>query len=467
MNPHVKILILNWNGIHLLQPCLNSVNAINYPNYSIMVIDNGSTDGSLDMVKKNYPNVECMDLDKNYGFSGGYNRCFSQLGKESSAFIMLLNNDTEVDTEILNSFNDAREKFGDNYIYGGKIYYMDNPETIWYAGGKVNLNLGWISHKGIRNLDSEDYSITMETDYVTGCCIFTSMQVINQLDGFDERFNMYGEDVDLCLRAKKVGIQCYYWPKAKLWHKVSSSIGGQYSIRKWVHKQSSKFKLLIINISSLAKLADLINSVIIIIKYHIGFNVKTQDERADPHNPEWKNHQWSVVFNKRTEYAKKYVADKFVLDLCCGTGWMTYEISKIAKRVIGVDYSEDAIKTAMNNYSYDNITYEKMNALDLTFVSNHFETIVSMEAIEHFTKEDGKIFISEAYRVLKKGGVFVGSTPETEYRNPIKLLALKKIDPFHLFLYSKNILEDVLSEIFSEVSVIPQKEGWLFFIAKK
>jgi len=278
---------------------------------------------------------------------------------------------------------------------------------------------------------------------------------------------MYGEDVDICLRAKEEGIQCYYWPEAKLWHQVSSSIGGQYSIRKWVHKQSSKFKLLIKNISALAKFADIINSIIIIIKYCIDSNVKIQDERADPHNPEWKNHPWSVVFNKRTEYAKKYVADKFVLDLCCGTGWMTYEISKISKRVIGVDYSDDAIKTAMNKYLYDNITYKKMNALDLTFVSNHFETVVSMEAIEHFSKEDGKIFISEAYRVLKKGGIFVGSTPETEDRNPIKLLALKKIDPFHLFLYSKNILEDVLSEIFSEVSVIPQKEGWLLFIAKK
>ena len=119
MMPLIKILILNWNGKKLLKPCLDSVVAIDYPNFSVVVIDNGSSDGSLDMVKKNYPNVGCMDLDKNYGFSKGYNRCFSQLEKESSAFIMLLNNDTEVDSDILNSFNDARKKFGDNHIYGG------------------------------------------------------------------------------------------------------------------------------------------------------------------------------------------------------------------------------------------------------------------------------------------------------------------------------------------------------------
>ena len=244
MNPHIKILILNWNGKHLLQPCLNSVTAINYPNYSIMVIDNGSTDGSLDMVKKNYPNVEYMDLDKNYGYSGGYNRCFSKLKKESSAFIMLLNNDTEVDSDILNSFNDAREKFGDNYIYGGKIYYHHTPQQIWYAGGKVNLQLGWISHRGIRKMDSKEYSVPMETDYVTGCCLFTSMGVMNQLEGFDEQFSMYGEDVDLCLRAKKRGIKCYYWPDAKLQHHVSSSIGGNYSIIKIKNKLTACIRLI-------------------------------------------------------------------------------------------------------------------------------------------------------------------------------------------------------------------------------
>ena len=231
MIPHIKILILNWNGKDLLKPCLDSVLAIEYPNYSVVVIDNGSSDGSLDMVKKNYPNVKCMGLDKNYGYSGGYNRCFSQLDKESSAFIMLLNNDTEVDSEILNSFNDAREKFGDNHIYGGKIYYHDDPKNIWYAGGRVNLKWGCISHRGIRKRDSNEFSIPCETDYVTGCCLFTSKHVMNQLNGFDKRFTMYGEDVDLCLRAQKEGIHCYYWPDAKLQHHVSASLGGAFSLK--------------------------------------------------------------------------------------------------------------------------------------------------------------------------------------------------------------------------------------------
>ena len=243
MNSHIKILILNWNGKDLLKSCIDSVIAIDYPNFSVMVIDNGSSDGSLDMITDNYSDVEILSLDNNYGFSGGYNQYLKQLKDESSEFIMLLNNDTVVDSAILNSFIHAKEQFGDNQIYCGKIYYMDSPEIIWYAGGKVNLKWGCISHRGIRKQDSTKFSNPMQTDYVTGCCLFTSNEVINQLNGFNEQFDMYGEDVDLCLRAHKMGINCYYWPDAMIWHQVSASLGGNYSISKMIKKIKSFIRL--------------------------------------------------------------------------------------------------------------------------------------------------------------------------------------------------------------------------------
>ena len=245
MTPHIKILILNWNGKYLLKPCLDSVLAIDYPNYSVVVIDNGSSDGSREMLKENYPSVEILALDQNYGFAGGYNRCFAKLTDDASDFILLLNNDTEVDSDILNSFIQAKEQFGYNQIYGGKIYYQDNPEKIWYAGGNVKLKYANIYHRGIRKQDSKEYSIHMETDYVTGCCLFTSMEVINNLNGFDEQFNMYGEDVDFCLRAKQEGINCFYWPEAKLWHHVSASLGGAFTIKKLRKKMMGYFKIIL------------------------------------------------------------------------------------------------------------------------------------------------------------------------------------------------------------------------------
>ena len=244
MTAHIKILILNWNGKHLLKPCLDSIKKIDYSNYSVMVIDNGSADDSVKMVNENFPEVDILELKKNYGFAGGYNRCFTRLKDEYSGFILLLNNDTEVDPDILNSFIQAKEKYGDNNLYGGKIFYQDTPNLIWYAGGNVNLKRAKISHRGIRQNDSAEFSKPLQTDYITGCCLFTSMEVINQLNGFDERFNMYGEDVDLCLRAKQKGINCYYWPDAKLWHHISASIGGNYSISKMLKKMKAYIRLI-------------------------------------------------------------------------------------------------------------------------------------------------------------------------------------------------------------------------------
>ena len=244
MTAHIKILILNWNGKHLLNPCLDSVSAIDYPNYSVMVIDNGSTDNSVKMVKENFSEVELLELENNNGFAGGYNRCFTQLKNDYSEFVLLLNNDTEVDPTILSSFIQAKEMYGDNNLYGGKIFYQDTPNLIWYAGGNVKLKRAKISHRGIRQNDSAEFSKPLQTDYITGCCMFTSMEVINQLNGFDERFNMYGEDVDLCLRAKQKGIICYYWPDAKLWHHISASIGGNYSISKMLKKMKAYIRLI-------------------------------------------------------------------------------------------------------------------------------------------------------------------------------------------------------------------------------
>ena len=245
MTIHIKILILNWNGKHLLKPCLDSVSAIDYPNYSVMVIDNGSTDNSVKMVKENFSEVELLELENNNGFAGGYNRCFTQLKNDYSGFVLLLNNDTKVDPTILSSFIQAKEIYGDNNLYGGKIFYQDTPNLIWYAGGNVKLKRAKISHRGIRQNDSAEFSKPLQTDYITGCCMFTSMEVINQLNGFDERFNMYGEDVDLCLRAKKEGINCYYWPDAKLFHHVSASLGGTFSLKKLSKKLISMGRLLI------------------------------------------------------------------------------------------------------------------------------------------------------------------------------------------------------------------------------
>ena len=237
MNPHIKIIILNWNGGNYIESCIKSTLSIDYNNFSVVIIDNGSTDDSLDIITKFLPKVELFQLERNYGFSGGYNRFFHMFDNHTTDYFILLNNDTEVCPNLINSFNSAREKFGNHNIYGAKIFYKHNPNKIWYAGGKVNLKFSLIYHVGIRKLDSIQFSKYHQTDYVTGCCLFTSVDTMKKLNGFNEKYKIYGEDVDLCLRAKKYNFKCYFYPDAKVWHKVSSSFGGEFSFKKLYRKE--------------------------------------------------------------------------------------------------------------------------------------------------------------------------------------------------------------------------------------
>ena len=222
-------------------------------------------------------------------------------------------------------------------------------------------------------------------------------------------------------------------------------------------------KKILKKIPGLSVIVDSVKASITIIQYSFGIKSIQEEERADPNDPKWKNNPWAKVFVRRCKYAKEFSQKKRVLDLCCGTGWTANELAKVAKVVNAVDYSKESIEKAKKEFQNENLFFEQMNALNLKYPDSSFDTVVSMEAIEHFTENDGKVFLSEVYRVLKKGGYFVGSTPQVETKNPLKILAMKKIDPYHLHLYSKKMLEKSLSAIFDRVEVESQPEDWMLF----
>lgn len=245
LNPHIFILVLNWNGYHVLKHCLESLDKIQYNNFDTIVIDNGSNDASCQMVFEKFPKVQLVKLEKNYGFSGGYNQVFQYLEKEKKPdYLMILNNDTIVKSDILNEFINAVKIYGNNKIYGAKIYYFDLPNRIWHAGGYIKLFMGLIYHRNNFLFHKNTAIDDIIVDYVTGCCIFVHWKTILNLNGFDENFNMYGEDVDFCVRGKKLSYESILVQSAILWHRVSASYGGHYSMRKWNKKQIAKIKLI-------------------------------------------------------------------------------------------------------------------------------------------------------------------------------------------------------------------------------
>lgn len=244
MNPSVSILVLNWNGRDLTLDCLESLMALDYKNARIVVVDNASEDDSVAQVSRLFPSVQILQLDRNYGYGGGYNLAMEKLNSMQTEYLLLLNNDTRVAPDFITALVKGKNAYGPDHIYGAKIFYDDEPDRIWYAGGQVNLSRFQISHRGIRQKDSQAFSVDSATDYVTGCCLMTSWKTFNNLQGFDERFNMYAEDVDLCLRARNSGLKCYLIHSAHIWHKVSASVGGNWSWKKNARKFSSVIKLL-------------------------------------------------------------------------------------------------------------------------------------------------------------------------------------------------------------------------------
>jgi len=244
MNPHIKLLILNWNGADLTNQCLASVETLSYDNYSTMVIDNASSDNSIEIIHGNYPLVEVLALDKNYGFGPAYNLAFKHLQSSKTDYYLIINNDTTVEPNLLEKLLEGVDKFGAEHLYCPIIHYLEYPNKIWFAGGNVNLKLGQLTHVGIRQENKGQYSEMTKTGYATGCCIFTSPETIQKLNGFDGDFNMYAEDVDLCLRGKAMGIDSILIPEAKIYHKVSASIGGEFSISKLKRKLKSIMQLM-------------------------------------------------------------------------------------------------------------------------------------------------------------------------------------------------------------------------------
>ena len=236
------IIVLNWNGAEETIACLESLAPVMVKGYKLLVVDNGSTDGSPEKIRKAFPSVELLCLPVNLGYAGGNNAGFRRVQEMQAEFVIFLNNDTIVDAGFCAPLVETLRLQSLAGMAVPKIFYWDRPDTIWYAGGVFRLSTGLICHVGLRQKDAPEFDRPGSTEYATGCCFAMRCRDFEALGGFDETFAMYAEDVDLSLRVRALGKSIEYVPSSKVWHKVSASLTG-HPFRKLVKKSFGALRL--------------------------------------------------------------------------------------------------------------------------------------------------------------------------------------------------------------------------------
>lgn len=230
MNKQTHIILVNYNGYKDTIECIKSLKNLKYNNYKIIIVDNASSDNSINELNHYvFKNIILLKSDKNLGFSGGNNIGIKYALDNGADYIMLLNNDTEVEPNFLENMIEVAESDKSIGIVGCKIKYYDNKNLLWYAGGQVNWFKFIGEHFGMREEDNGQYDKFKEISFMTGCCMLIKREVIEKVGMLPDEYFMYFEDVDFCVKVQEAGYKIVYEPKAVIYHKVGISGGGEES----------------------------------------------------------------------------------------------------------------------------------------------------------------------------------------------------------------------------------------------
>lgn len=247
--PKVYIIVLNYNRKDDTLDCLESLYRMDYPNFRVVMVDNGSSDGTALAVMEVYPHAHVIENRRNLMFSGGNNVGIRAALSEGADYVLLINNDTVVAPDMLTKMVEAMKAQPEAGMAGPMIYYYPpkagEPELIWYAGGNVKLWQGLTAHRGIRERDTGQYNEVEYTDYITGCAMLATRECLEKVGLLDPAYYIYGEDADLSMRVRLSGYKLLFVPDAKMWHKVSSSTGGEFSAFKVRNKIKSNLRFFV------------------------------------------------------------------------------------------------------------------------------------------------------------------------------------------------------------------------------
>lgn len=219
----VGIVLVNWNGWQDTVTCVESCAALEYTGYQILVVDNGSTDESVQELRSRCPDVTLIEAGVDLGFAGGCNIGIQRALDAGHEYVWVLNNDTTVDSHALSALVEDLETHPEAAIAGSKVFYFDRPDILSFAGGGLTRFSGRTYHRGDGERDDGKYDVAEETDFATGASILVRSDAIRSVGLMDDRYFLYWEDVDWCERFRLSGWTIRYAPQSVIWHKVGAT----------------------------------------------------------------------------------------------------------------------------------------------------------------------------------------------------------------------------------------------------
>ena len=223
--PGVVALVLNYNGLEVTLKTLESLSAGDYPALDLVVVDNGSTDGSWEAVEEAFPAVTQIKVPENRGISYGMNFGLKHALATNCAYVLILNNDIEVDPRMVTEMVALAETSESIGAVCPKSFYYWDRERLWSTGGILRFKESVTRERGDGETDRGQYDQDCEVDYANGCAMLVRRRAVEDTGLWDPTYYLGVEDADWCMRMKQKGYSCWYAHKAVLWHMISHSTG--------------------------------------------------------------------------------------------------------------------------------------------------------------------------------------------------------------------------------------------------
>lgn len=224
---HVTIVVLNWNRRDETLACLESLAQADTGGAAVLVVDNGSRDGSVEAISERFPAVRIVALPENRGFAGGNNAGISAALEGGAQAVLLLNNDTRVSPDFLAPLLSALDASPRAAAVCSAIHRLDRPEMLDVAYAQVRFaQRNAVQLLGVNALPGHGFGARCEIEVAVGCSVLMKAEALRTVGLFDERYFAYHEDVDWSLRARRAGYQLFYEPFSRVLHRGSTTTAG-------------------------------------------------------------------------------------------------------------------------------------------------------------------------------------------------------------------------------------------------